>query len=507
MKFGLSHARIVRSRHTARVSTGRDVTADVPAFRDSADFLRALLTGPGAANQVALAAGGADGWRQLTYAELDLQSAAVGGLLQERGVRPGDRVMLCDDPSPAWVSVLLGGWRAGAVVVPVDPKLTAAEIDAITGRCSPSLVVPAAAELVSAAERSATRPADIKRDLSDAALIVWTSGTTGVPKGVTLTFGNLGYDVWSAVATQDLGPADRWLSVLPLHHMLELSCALLSALACGAEVSFAPTLMPAEIVGLMQERHTTHMMTVPLLLRLLRPSIGRAGVRPKALFVGGAPLPDGIIESYAELGIPVYQGYGLTETSPLITANSPAADRPGSVGRPLRGTQIRVSETGELQVRSPAVMAGYWDDEEATRSAVVDGWFATGDLGFVDGDGFVHVTGRAKNLIVLQSGKNVQPEEVEAALQSSPLFAEVCVVGVAARRDPGAEEVCAVVVPCAPMTHDFAVAEVASISEVLSGYKRPTVVVTSETPLPKSAKRAIVRRDVAALAAARLAER
>jgi long-chain acyl-CoA synthetase len=345
--------------------------------------------------------------------------------------------------------------------------------------------------------------------MSDAALIVWTSGTTGTPKGVTLTFGNIAYDVWSAVATQRLGPSDRWLSVLPLHHMLELSCALLSALACGAQVSFAQSLLPAEIAGLLRERRTTHMMTVPMLLRLLRPAIERAGVAPRALFVGGAPLPAGTIESYAELGIPVYQGYGLTETAPLVTANSPGHDRPGSVGRPLPGTEIRVDASGELLVRSPAVMAGYWQDAGATAAVLVDGWFATGDLGFVDADGFVHITGRAKNLIVLQSGKNVQPEEVEAALHASPLFAEATVVGIPASRDrgSGSEEVCAVVVPCAPMEQDDAAAEVARACAGLSGYKRPTAVVVSDGELPKSAKRSILRSAVAALAAAATATR
>jgi long-chain acyl-CoA synthetase len=417
-------------------------------------------------------------------------------------------VLLCDESSPEWVAVLLGIWRAGAIAVPVDPKATEIERRAITERCTPRFVIADACALTREEVVGDFR-ADAACSMSDPALIVWTSGTTGKPKGVTLTFGNIAYDVSAAVMAQQLAPTDRWLSVLPLHHMLELSCAVLCCLTVGAELSFAKTLMPGEIVALMQERETTHMMTVPMLLRLLGPAIAQAGVTPHALFVGGAPLPAGTIESYADIGIPVYQGYGLSETSPLVTANSPDHDRPGSVGRALPGTQIRVDELGELHVRSPAVMAGYWDDHALTNSVLKDGWFATGDLGFVDADGFVFVTGRAKNLIVLESGKNVQPEEVETALHASSMFAEVCVVGVRAKGEAGtgAEEVCAVVVPTHPLSHDDAAAEVARATAILSGFKRPTVVIVSETELPKSAKRSILRSDVAAAAMARLAAR
>ncbi len=493
---------------TAPVSTQWRPSDDEVCFDDSNAFLRSLVAGQvgvDRAASVALAARDADGWRELTYAELDRHCSAVHALLARAGVVAGDRVIIQDDPSPAWVAVLLGVWRAGGIAVPVDPHVTDAEMRPTTARCNPALVIVDAAQSVADAQLAGTPPSAVTRRMSDPALIVWTSGTTGTPKGVTLTFDNVAYDVRSAVVTQRLAPADRWLSVLPLHHMLELSCALLSSLTCGAELSFAQTLFPAEIVGLMQERRTTHLMTVPLLLRLLRPAIARSDVRPRVLFVGGAPLPSGTIEAYAELGIPVYQGYGLTETSPLISANSPDHDRPGSVGRPLPGTEIRVDATGELQVRSPAVMAGYWEDDASTDAVVIDGWFVTGDLGFVDAEGFVHVTGRAKNLIVLESGKKVQPEEVETALHASPLFAEVCVVGVPSHRDrdSGAQEVCAVVVPCSTMSDDEAAAEVTRVSGGLSSHKRPTAVVVADDELPKTAKRSIVRPAVVAMATSR----
>lgn len=486
-------------------------SADLGWFPDSTAFIRSLLGSDHEAGRgrcVALASGSATGWRELTYADLDTQSRAVSCFAQQAGLAPGDRVVLCAESSPEWVAALLGVWRAGGIVVPVDPKATGAELQAIVDRCTPRLVItdPAAARATVASDEPS---ADAPRAMSEPALIVWTSGTTGAPKGVTLTFGNIAYDVACCLLTQRLEPTDRWLSILPLHHMLELSCGLLSALASGAEVSFASTLMPIEIVALMEQRRTTHMMTVPLLLRLLRPAIGRVALRPRALFVGGAPVPVGAIEAYADLGVTVYQGYGLTETSPLITANGPDDDRPGSVGKPLPGTQIRVDAAGQLHVRSPAVMAGYWEDAALTREVIADGWFATGDLGRVDAEGFVYVTGRVKNLIVLESGKNVQPEEVEIALAASRLFAEVCVVGVPSKRDSRArvEEVCAVVVPWSPLPHTEASAEVARVTATLSGFKRPTVVIVSDAELPKTAKRSVVRRVVAEEAANRLAGR
>ena len=165
-----------------------------------------------------------------------------------------------------------------------------------------------------------------------------------------------------------------------------------------------------------------------------------------------APRPRDRRPSSTALGIGVYQGYGLTEAAPTVSMNSPGHNRPGSVGRPLPGTDVRIAADGEILVHGPGVMLGYWDDEAATREAVdADGWLHTGDLGRLDDDGYLFVTGRSKSLIVLDSGKKVQPEEVETALARSELFAEVCVLGLAGDGGNGrtGEQVCAVVVPAA----------------------------------------------------------
>jgi acyl-CoA synthetase (AMP-forming)/AMP-acid ligase II len=247
---------------------------------------------------------------------------------------------------------------------------------------------------------------------------------------------------------------------------------------------------------------------------LFAPLHRRLGGGRPTLQCGAAPLDAAVARRFELLGIPVYTGYGLTEAAPTVAMNTPAACRHGSVGRPLPGTEVRIAGDGEIVVRSPGVMIGYWDDEALTGS-VLDGagWLHTGDLGRLDADGFLHVTGRTKSLIVLGSGKKVQPEEVEAALAPSSLLAEACVVGWAPPADgpgPGGEQVCAVVVAsprlrsrCSTPGALTAAAtdEVARLAAGLAPYKRPAVVTVLDRALPRTPKRSFRRADVVDLLA------
>jgi len=366
-------------------------------------------------------------------------------------------------------------------------------------------------------------------------VLVWTSGSTGEPKGVVLSFANLAYVVTEARAVQATGPEARWLSILPPNHLLELCCGLLPGLAAGSTTFVARTIVPHEMGSMMAECNVSQMVVVPLVLRLLErhvesavrkggfdgtylrcairiapalratrlrralfaPLHRRLGGNLRAFYCGGAPLDPQIVTFFDRLGIGVYSGYGLTEAAPTVAMNSPRHHRVGSVGRPLPGTDVRIAADDEILVKGPGVMLGYWDDDAATEEAIdADGWLHTGDLGFCSADGYLFVTGRSKSLIVLDSGKKVQPEEVETALARSELFAEVCVLGWRGAKGRTGEQVTAVVVPAAPMSDEAAAAEVRLLTAGLSGFKRPTVVRRHEGELPKTAKRSLRRAEV-----------
>jgi long-chain acyl-CoA synthetase len=520
---------LARAQHRADpapAGPGRSRSGATESAELVASFLH--LGEPASRNAVALATRMESGWVELTYAELDRRSAQVRTWLALHGVAPGDRVGLLGESGNDWVAAFFGVLRVGAIAMPLEAQATVEELAHVWRRgatsallVSRNLVATAEAMLarsglpvpVLTLEDIATCPdpvgTDAGRPMNSTAVLVWTSGTTGQPKGVCLTFANLTFVVASSAAGQGTTSDDRWLGFLPLHHLLALSCGLLACLWAGATMSFPRSLMPHEIVASMSERRITQMMAVPQMLRLLEPELARrpaAGGTLRAVFCGGAALSREVVGRYAVLGIPVYQGYGLTELAPIVSMNTATDNRPGSVGRPIDGACVRIEE-GEILVHSPGLMAGYWNDDALTATVVdADGWFRTGDLGHLDADGYLYVTGRASELIVLASGKNVSPAEVETALADSELLAEVCVVGV---RVSEAEQVCAVVVPTPEMLARHAdparlreevAAEIRRRSGVLSGHKHPTIVKVWTAPLPRTAKRSIRRADVARLA-------
>ena len=469
---------------------------------DPVTFLDVLLAAaPADPTALAVATRAGDAWDEASYADLVRRTARVAARLATLGVGPGDRVVLAAPAGGWWVAGLLGILHRGAVAVPLDPALTESERAPMLARSAPTAVLDAAAldHLDAASEdEPASSTERVRRRPDDPAMIVWTSGTTGAPKGVTLTLANLAYSVEQAMAGQRPTADDRWLSLLPPHHLLELCCGVLPALVAGGSVRVARSLIPAEVGAIVRAHRITRMVAVPLVLRLLEDALEGSDLR--AVYCGGAPLGPAVVRRYADRGIAVYPGYGLTEAAPTVAMNTPAVSREGSVGRPLTGTEVRITGDGEILVRSPGVMAGYWGDEALTAAAVdADGWLHTGDLGHLDEDGFLHVTGRAKRLIVLESGKKVQPEEVEGALAAGPRFAEVCVVGVTAtRRGTRGEQVCAVVVPVdAGLDAQAAAAEVARLTSSLSGYKRPALVRVARHPLPRTPKGAPRHADVA----------
>jgi long-chain acyl-CoA synthetase len=498
--------------------------------------------------------GGDSGALQLSYGELAAAIAAAAACLRSHGVTRGARVALLCENRPAWVMWFLGALRAGAVVVPLDTKLGADEIGVLLGHARPRVVLCSSAQRARAAQAgagdlvieideappgvTALVPAPACSD-DDAALVIYTSGTTGQPKGVTITFGNLAHQVRAVDAA--IGPQgrERFLSVLPLCHLYELICGLLVPLSRGATISYpaGETLLPAELARFMRARRITSLVGVPLLYRALArgiaaelrrasraaravvavlaaiatlvpwtrlrrrlhaPILRGFGGRLHQLYAGGAPMDPEVALAFERMGLPIFEGYGLSETSPVVATNTPRAYRRGSVGRPLPGVELRVV-AGEIQTRGPNVMAGYLDRPDLTAAVMTDdGWLKTGDLGHLDARGYLHVTGRAKDVIVLGGGKKVYPDEVERVLAAHPAFAEVCVLGVPSRH--GHEEVCAVVVPSTAANANAADPE-AEIARMLAGvaaFKRPTRVVVRREPIPRTTTRKAKRAALAA---------
>jgi long-chain acyl-CoA synthetase len=375
------------------------------------------------------------------------------------------------------------------------------------------------------------------------AVLLFTSGTSGDSKGVVLSQRNILADLEAIAPRFPLTSEDRFLSVLPLHHTFEATTGFLYPLFCGASIVHAAALKSSAITTDIKDYRISIMCGVPLLYekmflrirkrlaeapaakrayvalsralgrlykplgrRLLRPLLRKAGLDSlRVLASGGAALSPEINRFFNELGITLIQGYGLTETSPVVSVNSVTDNCYDSVGRPLRGVEVRIDAVnnegiGEILVRGEIVMQGYFEDQEATGEALANGWFRTGDLGRLDRRNHLHITGRQKNVIVSPAGKNIYPEEIEAVLDNSPYILESAVLP---RTRGTGEEPIAVVVPdqeiimselgslADPATEELMRTEVGQLCQTLADYKRIKDVIVMTEELPKTSTRKV----------------
>jgi long-chain acyl-CoA synthetase len=346
------------------------------------------------------------------------------------------------------------------------------------------------------------------------AVIVFTSGSMGRAKGVMLSQRNLTANLQGMLSMVELYPDDRFLSVLPMHHTYECTCGFLCPLLAGASVHFARSLKT--VVEDLQRVRATILLAVPLLYekmyrrvtaaladralgpvlapslraaarlgealgvadarrRMFRPIHEKFGGAIRIFIVGGAAPDPEVARGLRSLGFTILQGYGLTETAPILALNRLRKFRDEAAGLPLPTVEVRIFEPdaegrGEIVARGATVMLGYYKDEAATRAVIVDGWFHTGDLGFFDGDGFLRISGRKKNLIVARNGKNVAPEELEELVNRIPFVLESAVY--AARAADGDEEICVAVVP----NGEEFVRHAASLGEEVTGEMVRTVI-------------------------------
>lgn len=390
------------------------------------------------------------------------------------------------------------------------------------------------------------------RSSKSTAFIIYTSGTTGSPKGVEITFRNM---IAQLTDTEALIPKffnpDKGmsiLSILPMNHLFELTIGFSTFLYWGLSVYYTHSLKPKDILSIMREKEVNFMMVVPAFLKLLKAGIeAEIKTAPKSVQVGfaimyhiakripsyrlrkfmfkkihdkfggkfsgcisgGAPLDLDVADFFETIGIKVYQGYGLSEASPVVSVNYDKRNDLASVGRPLASLEAKIDDkTGELMLKGPSIMKGYYNNPEMTAEVLdSDGWLHTGDIAKIDKDGHIYITGRIKNMIVLSGGKKVFPEEVEAVLEKSAYFREVCVLGSsrASGAKDGTEDIVAVIVPTEDLIkkvdddaelNRIVREEVKYLSNQLATYKRPINIVVVKEPLPKTTTIKIKRREV-----------
>ena len=521
-----------------------------------------------------------DGRReQYTYADLRELATRAAAFLADKGIKPGDRVMLFSHNAPEWGMTYFGVLKAGATCIPVDPDSSSDEVVNFARAGETSGIVISAKlyeerdelpEKLKAAgleevklwtfdevfelpdekiedQRIALLPQRVTAQTM--ASLIFTSGTTGRPKGVMLSHRNLTSMVSMLSSVFDMDTNDGVLSVLPLHHTFEFSTGFLTPLSRGAQITYLQELTSENLAKAIKNGHVTGMVGVPALWEMLHRRIknrlhesnrwvgetadlmmrfnawlrdktplnlGQAffypihkglGGRIRYFISGGSALNEKVQRDFQGLGFTILEGYGLTEASPVLTVTRPENRMlAGTVGKSLPGVEVRIADpdpsgVGEVIARGPNVMLGYFGNEEATREALVDRWLYTGDLGRIDDEGNLYLVGRSKDIIVDTNGKNVYPDEVEEVYQDSPYIKELSVIGLP---DGVGEKVACIVVP--NEEYDIALSRAAlrrkieehfrEVSAKLPYYKRVKVLHFTDEELPRTATRKVKRREV-----------
>ena len=444
----------------------------------------------------------------VTYRELEARAARVAGALRSEGVEPGARVTIEGHNSVAFVASYLGVLRAGAVVVPLNPHAPDPELDREVGTVEPAVVLGPPLDGTGDAEPADTAP----RDGSDVAVLLFTAGTAGAPKAAMLTHGNLASNIRQVLDHPGLAldAGDVSLGVLPLFHVFGLNAVLGIGLAAGASTVLLDHFDAAGAVHAVRNHLVSVLAGVPAMyhafLALDDDTAPPESFESVRLAVSGAaPLDEDLLEGMRKrFSVVVHDGYGLTEASPIVTTSAIGRREPsaGSIGPPLPGVDVRLvdadggdvlpGDPGEIWVRGPNVFPGYWRDADATSRALTpDGWLRTGDVAVADDEGGLSLVDRAKDLIIV-SGFNVYPAEVEEALLEHPDVAEAAAVGEPDTRT--GEAIVAFVVP-EPGAHPGSDALLAHCARTLARYKCPSRVEIVHA-LPRSFAGKVLRREL-----------
>ncbi len=502
---------------------------------------------------------------RVTYEELRARSRAVAARLAASGVEPGDRVVLSAASRPEWAVAYFGILRAGGVAVPIDPALDEEARASLLADCEAAAVISDkeiphanAWNLHAIAQRDdALDPPVIAPDSGDIASLLYTSGTTGKPKGVKLTHANFTSLIAALAPIFPLSGRDRVMSVLPLHHTFEFTCGLLLPLSRGAHVLYLDELNGERLADGLAVGKVTAMVGVPALWQLLERritgEIAKRGPMAAALFQaggelnralgsklgidagkllfgpvhaalggelrflisGGAALPKETHDRFAAMGLPLAEGYGLTEAAPVLTVSKGSVKtKSGNVGKAIPGVEVKIanadeSGVGEVIARGPNVMAGYTDDVATARTIDGEGWLHTGDLGKLDKQGRLVLVSRMKDVVVGPTGENVYPDDVEQRLGSIDGVAELVVLGVASE---SGEKVACLAVPSKSDDESDRVARnerartaLQRAFDKLPYGQRPSILHLSDQPLPRTATRKVKRDEVQSILARKIA--
>ncbi|KKK39905.1 hypothetical protein WQ57_01100 [Mesobacillus campisalis] len=406
------------------------------------------------------------GWEtgSYTYRELNEKVQKLANQFYLNGITRGDRIAILLDNCPEFVISYYACMRAGAINVPVNPSLTSREFGIILNDCSPKIIITnesVQGKLKKTALNFSPKylitdnqsledlvqagPAEVLVNFSDSedCTILYTSGTTGLPKGALLTHYNLYSNAKTFAEAFRLAPDDRTLIVPPLSHIAAQSNCLNTTLyAGGFNYMLSRWESSAKTLRTMEEQDITFFFGPPTMYTYMLndPDVGKYRVKLRFAYTGASPLPEKIFNKWVEIfGFEIVEGYGLTECSPVVSINPPYGKKKiGSIGLPIKDVKVKiindlfeevpVGETGELVVQGPNVMKGYLNRKEANEAAFVDGWFRTGDIARQEKDGYLYIVDRKKDMII-RSGFNVYPREVEEVLYQHPSVLEAAVIG------------------------------------------------------------------------------
>jgi acyl-CoA synthetase (AMP-forming)/AMP-acid ligase II len=472
----------------------------------------------------------------VTWAGLRDRVAKLAGALTRRGVGPGDRVMILMLNRTEFVESVLAATMIGAIAVPVNFRLTPPEIAFLVDDCEARLIitepvlaavaagvrgVTSVLETIVVAGDSADEgllayedllnepgepavPADVPND--SPALIMYTSGTTGRPKGAVLTHGNMTWNAANQLLGFDFTQTERTLALAPLFHIGGLNGTVNPTLLRGGCAVVVRRFDPAETLAVIEEQRVTSFFAVPTMLDAMarRPEFATRDLSAlRTIGAAGAAVPLPTLRTWLERGVTMQQAYGMTEASPGCTVldSADAVRKVGSAGKPVfftdlrvvrpDGNQAAVDEVGEVVVQGPNIMAGYWNDPERTAQVLVDGWYRTGDAGSLDDEGFLYIRDRYRDMII-SGGENVYPAEVESALLELPGVVEAAVIGTPDER--WGEVGLAVLVVATGVARDPEAVRTA-LRERLAGFKVPARIEFADE-LPKTATGKIRKPDL-----------